>query len=444
MNNILHVEQAVLGCLLHENTTYYEIGDYLKRTDFSFPFHRDAYEVISTLIAEGKKADVICVSEILKDKYFEKTDASFIKICDIARCVHAPSNIKSYAEIMKQCSIDRSLVDAAQNIIVNVSQKKENRLDHAQQSITEIINQVSPPIDSAHVILKDVLESIDERQNSKNELTGLSTGFYDLDKITHGLHGGDLIILAGRPSMGKTLLALNIAEHASVYLKQPVSIFSLEMSKRQLMERSLISVAKLDADKVRSGKLSKEELGMLSKALPQFHDIKLFINDNSSVSVSDIRAICRRIKQLNGLSLVIVDYISLMSGDGENETIRIGNISRGLKLIARDLDVPVIAISQLNRSLEQRSDKRPCMADIRQSGAVEQDADLIIFIYRDEVYNAMSPNKGLAEIIISKHRNGAIGNFHLAFNGNHCRFDNCEKAFMTQQPDHGRRQPFVY
>jgi len=424
-------EQAVLGCLLYDNMTFDEIGHMLKAGDFYSSFHRDVFEVISALIAEGKKADIICVSQILKDRYQEKNDDSFIKVCEIAQSCYSPSNIKSYAELLKETSLDRDLIKVAQDVITSVHHKKENRLDYACQRFSELIEQVPSEVSSVSDILAEVLASIEKRQQCKGMITGISTGFSDLDKFTHGLHGGDLIILAGRPGMGKTLLAMNIAEHIAIKEKRSVAIFSLEMSKQQLVERALISVARLDAEKVQSGTLEAESFTRLSNAIPKLSEVKLFVEDHSSVSITDIRSKCRRIKREHGLSLVVVDYITLMSGDGENETIRIGNISRGLKLLARDLDVPVIAISQLNRSVEHRSDKRPTMADLRQSGSIEQDADLILFIYRDEVYNKSSRNKGMAEIILAKHRKGDVGTVSLAFNGRHCRFDNCDNSSFS-------------
>lgn len=430
MNNVNNIqEQAVLGCLLHDNTAFDEIAHMIKASDFYSSFHRDVFEVISALILEGKKADIICVSQILKDRYQEQNDDSLIKICEITQSCYSLNNIKSYAEFVKQNSLDRELIKVAQDVISSVHQKKENRFDYAQQRFTELVEQVPCEMSAIGEILTDVLSSIDERQQCKSWVTGVSTGFIDLDKLTRGLHGGDLIILAGRPGMGKTLLAMNIAEHVAIKEQHSVAIFSLEMSKQQLIERSLISVSRLDAEKVQSGTLAADSVAKLPEIISQLVGIKLFVDDHSSLNITEIRSKCRRIKREHGLSLVIVDYITLMSGDGENETIRIGNISRGLKLLARDLNVAVIAISQLNRSVEHRNDKRPTMADLRQSGSIEQDADLIIFIYRDEIYNQNSQSKGLAEIIIAKHRNGNVGTALLGFNGRHCRFDNYSGNF---------------
>lgn len=431
MINSLIAEQAVLGSLLHDNTTFDEIGHLLKINDFFVPFHQDLFRIISLLITEGKKADIICVSEILKSEYQEQNDDTFVKICEIAQCCYSISNIKHYATLVKQSSLDRNLLKAAQDVITSVYERKENRLDYAQKRFAEVIEQLPSDIASINDVLDDVLCSIESRQKNKNNVTGFPTGFCDLDQLIHGLHGGDLIILAGRPGMGKTLLAMNIAEHIALIEKQSVAIYSLEMSKQQLIERSLVSIARIDAGKVQSGILDEDEFSKLFATVPSLCGARLFIEDRSSISITDIRSKCRRIKRDHGLSLIVVDYITLMSGEGENETIRIGNISRGLKLLARDLNVPIIAISQLNRSVEQRSDKRPTMSDLRQSGAIEQDADLIMFIYRDEVYNKNSQYRGMAEIILAKHRNGNVGSLFLTFNGKYCRFDNYTGGSIT-------------
>lgn len=286
--------------------------------------------------------------------------------------------------------------------------------------------------------MKNVITSIDDRHANKTDLTGISTGFPNLDTLTQGLHGGDLIILAGRPGMGKTLLAMNIAEHVALVEKEAVAVFSLEMSKEKLLERSLASVGNIDSTQIKTGNLTETNFQKLASVIPKYQNAKFFIDDRSFLRVSVMRATCRRLKQEYGLSLVVVDYIGLMSADGENETLRIANISRGLKLLARDLNVPVIAISQLNRSVEQRNNKRPCMADLRQSGAIEQDADLILFIYRHDVYDPNIMNKGIAELIIGKHRNGDVGTINLNFNNEKCRFDNYSGPLISKETPKSR------
>jgi replicative DNA helicase len=368
-------------------------------------------------------ADVVCVAEyLLNEKKVD--DDPFVNLCEIINSQFTSKNIKYYAEIVKKKSIDRKMIVAAQDVISSVHDQIDDRLDYAQQKFSEIANEIPSDISLAADIIKLVINTIDERAINQSDITGISTGFIDIDKITYGLHGGDLIILAGRPAMGKTLLAMNIVEHVAVNEKKPVVIFSLEMSRENLLERSLSSLGKITSSQLRTGKLSEDDYKKIALVIPQFQQAKLFIDDRSFLRVSDIRATCRRIQREHGLSLVVIDYISLMSADGENETLRITNISRGLKLLARDMNIPLIAISQLNRSVEHRNNKRPSMADLRQSGAIEQDADLIWFIYRDEVYDQNSSNKGIAEIIIAKHRNGGIGSINLNFNSNNCRFDN--------------------
>lgn len=427
----LHAEQAVLGSLLLDNNTWDEIGDYLQSEDYRSSIHRDIHCAIRDLILANKKADIICVSQFLKAK---SGNDFFIQLCDIANSQFSPQNIINYADIVKQKSIDRKMIASAQEIIKSVHEQKENRLDFAQSIFNQLADHVSGNIISVSEIINQVLDVIDERQSNPREVVGLPTGFRKLDMLLRGLHQNDLIILAGRPSMGKTLLAMNIAEHVAVIEKKCVAIFSLEMSKEQLLERSLASVARVSSDQIKTGSLAPDDFQKIASAIPLYHDSKLFINDKALLSVSEIRSKCRRIKREHCLSMVVIDYISLMAGEGENETIKMGNISRGLKLLARDLCVPVIAISQLNRGVEQRINKRPCMSDLRQSGSIEQDADVILFIYRDEVYNDNAHNKGLAEIIIAKHRNGSLGTVTLDFNSRYCRFDNCERIMPIPSP----------
>lgn len=419
----LRPEEALLGCLLYDNTCIDQISDLLKEEDFVSPLHRNVYRAIQCLLAEGKSADVICVAEFLKNEKNSLGKDPFIELCEMINGQCVPQNARQYAEIIKHKSLDRQIILAAQDIIASVHAQKENRLDYAQKRIYEVTDQVTTQIILAADILPEVLDRMEKRQEMGG-ISGLPTGFDELDQLTQGLQGGDLIILAGRPAMGKTLLAMNIAEYVAFVESKTVAIFSLEMSKEQLLERSLISKAKLKASKVKSGKLDAEDFEKIGLIIPIVQNAKLYIDDQSQLGVMDIRAKCRRILRESSLSLIVVDYIGLLEGPGENETLKISNISRGLKLLARDLNVPIIAISQLNRALEGRPNKRPCMADLRQSGAIEQDADLILFIYRDEVYNEKSSYKGIAELIIGKHRSGEIGKINLFFHKESCRFEN--------------------
>jgi replicative DNA helicase len=363
----IYTENAVIGSLLINNSTWNEIGDYINVNDFSSLLHRETYRAIQNLMMNGMKADLICVSEyLLREKIIGENP--FIQFCEIMNTVFTPANIKYYAEIVKQKSLDKKLIQAAQSIIASVKEQKQDRLDHAQKNIAAFSNEQHSNPQHATDILKSVVIAIDERISMKTDITGLSTGYTALDEITNGLHGGDLIILAGRPGMGKTLLGINIAEHVALVKKESVTVFSLEMSKEKLLERSLVSVGNIEAKQIKTGKLTEQNIKKLSSVIAQYSGAKLFIDDRSFLRVVDIRATCRRLIHEYGLSLIVIDYIGLMSSEGENETLRITNISRGLKLLARDFNIPVIAISQLNRAVEQRSNKRPCMADLRQSG----------------------------------------------------------------------------
>lgn len=355
----------------------------------------------------------------------KKHDQAFVRLANILNAPHTSANIKHYAEKIKQASVDRQLKALSQEIIKVVRDNKDHRLDYLQKKFNEIaddsLSSAAPVL--VNDVLKEVIESPDERKNNPS-IVGLNTGFSKFDDLTHGLQAGHLIILAARPSMGKTLLGMNIAEHIAVNEQKTVLLFSLEMNKNELIERSLSSLCGINQNAIKSGNLETSDWEKISLAAPKYHSANLFIEDNSGSSVADIRAKARKIQRERGLSLIVVDYLGLLSGDGENETDRISKISRSLKLLARDLNVPVLVLSQLNRGVESRQDKRPTMADIRQSGAIEQDADLILFIYRDEVYNPNSGYKGLAEINIAKNRHGCLGNFYLKFNGQYCRFEN--------------------
>ncbi len=420
------LEEAVLGCLIFDNSTYDEVGDSLQEDDFYNSFNRIVYLSIKHLASEHKPFDLFYVSEHLSHLGHNYQNV-FMALGEIRHLVFVTKNVKSYVALLKQKTIDRKLIRIGHEIIESVSQQLEERLDKAQSSLSSLSDNTTPEAIFRAQMLPELLSTIDDRKARGGLITGLSTGFLDLDKITNGLHAGNLIVLGARPGFGKTLLAMNIADHCAFEEHKSVIIFSLEMDKNELIERSLASLTRIEANKIKTGSLTNEDYEKIIKILPRFNEDRLIIDDRSSVGVHEIRAKCRRIKREHGLDLVIIDYITLMSGDGENETLRIANISRGLKLLARDLSVPVIIISQLNRNVDNRplEDRRPKMADLRGSGGIEQDADVVMFIYREEAYNENTPHKGIAEVIIAKHRNGALGTVYLTFNGNICRFDNC-------------------
>lgn len=429
MSDDYHSEIAVIGCLLLKPDSFYEIGDTLVPEDFDIIIHKESFRAITAMISSGEQVDMLSIDSRLKSGYMAQ-QSCFAELCEIARAPFVVENIKFYAQDVKQKSISRKVVQAAQDIIMSVHAKEDDVLDKAQQRFASLADLRSTNIVLTSDRLKNIIEILDTRLSTPGGLIGISTGFKDLDALTHGLHPGDFIIVAARPSMGKTLLGLNIAEYLAVQNKKTVLVFSMEMSGEQLLERSISSLGYVLADKIKSGTFDPVEHERIIKTVSLLSNSNLIIDDRATVTITDIRTKCRRVKQEYDLSLVVVDYIGLMSGDGENETLRIGAISRGLKLLARDLNVPVIALSQLNRGVEQRTNKRPTMSDLRQSGAIEQDADLILFIYRDEVYDPLTPNKGIAEIIISKHRNGNIGTINLKFNGNYCRFENFDGIYV--------------
>jgi replicative DNA helicase len=429
MNDEYHSETAVIGCLLLQSDSFNEIGDVLTPEDFCIALHKDVYKAISDMISLGEPVDMLTVDARLKKASLSQ-QSCFSELCEIARVPFVIENIKFYANDVKKLSTGRKVIKAAQDVIVSVHSKEDDILDKAQQRFSSLADLNCTNIILTSDRLKNIIEVLDNRISTPGGLIGASTGFRDLDDITHGLHAGDLIIVAARPSMGKTLLGLNIAEHLAVQVKKTVLVFSMEMSGEQLLERSISSLGNVLADKIKSGTFNSIEHERIINVVSLLSCSNLIIDDRSTVTIADIRTKCRRVKQEYDLALVVVDYIGLMTGEGENENLKIASISRGLKLLARDLNVPIIALSQLNRGVEQRNNKRPTMSDLRQSGAIEQDADLILFIYRDEVYEPLTPNKGIAEIIISKHRNGNIGTINLKFNGNYCRFENFDGIYV--------------
>lgn len=417
-------EQSVLGGLILDNQAWDNIADRLHEKDFYSYDHQIIFRVIALLANKNQPFDLVTITEELKKINELNNIGGEIYLVEILRNTPTSANIVHYANIVKEYSQDRKLLDAAQKIIGMIHEKSENRCDEAEKIILKIReDQSSDPNHVSHK-LNSVYQNINERSENPGKLLGLSTGFQDLDKLTKGLKHSNLIILAARPSMGKTQLALNIAEHVAIHQQKTVLIFSMEMPEEELDERLICSLSKIDNEKIQSGNLTKEEQLKITETLPIFNSSKLYLDDSPGLTMSVLRAKCRRIKNKHGLSLVVVDYLSLMDGEGETETKKIGSISRGLKRLAKELKVPVLALSQLNRNVESRDNKRPLMSDLRQSGEIEQDADIVMFIYRHEFYHNDTPAKNVAEIIISKNRAGATGKAYLTFRGNLCRFDN--------------------
>jgi len=435
----VEAEQAVLGGLLLSNSAWDRIGDVINQTDFYRHDHRVLWRAITELVEDNKPADVLTVSEALKTGGELQDVGGIAYLHQLASGTPSAANIRRYAEIVRERAIMRKLAEVGTAIADSAytPQGREARqlLDEAETKILEIGEKggrSSESFEKMSSILADVMTRLDELHRNPAAVTGKATGFVDLDEMTTGLQDGDLIIIAGRPSMGKSSLALNMAEHIGLELKLPVLFFSMEMGSSQLALRLLGSVGKVDAQKLRTGRLDPGDWDRLGTALGKLNEAPILIDETPSLNPLELRARARRkAREYGGLGLVIVDYIQLMQGADaglENRATEIGEISRGLKSMAKELKVPVIALSQLNRSLEQRPNKRPVMSDLRESGAIEQDADVIFFIYRDEVYNEDSPDKGIAEIIIGKQRNGPIGTVKLTFLGKHTRFENYSGA----------------
>jgi replicative DNA helicase len=436
----IEAEQSVLGGLLLDNAAFEKITDVLGEDDFYRYDHRLIWQHIARLVNLSRPADVITVNESLSS--VGKTDeiGGLAYLNALAHNTPSAANIRRYAEIVRERSMLRKLVAVADDIAATAlnPQGKEARqlLDEAESRVFKIAQEgarSSQGFQEIQPLLSQVVERIDElyHREGDSDVTGIPTGFIDLDRMTSGLQSGDLVIVAGRPSMGKTSLAMNIAEHVAIEHGLPVAVFSMEMGAVQLAMRMLGSVGMLDQHRMRTGKLRADDWPRVTHAVQKMQDAQIYIDETPGLTSVDLRARARRLaRQCGKLGLIVIDYIQLMSanGSGENRATEISEISRSLKSLAKELECPVIALSQLNRSLEQRPNKRPIMSDLRESGAIEQDADLILFIYRDEVYNPDSPDKGTAEIIIGKQRNGPIGTTRLTFQGESTRFLNFSTA----------------
>jgi replicative DNA helicase len=431
----VEAEQSLLGGLLIDNTAWDRLGGVLTDKDFYRPEHALIYKVIQRLVGDNHPADVITVHEAVKSE--QGGDLVGIDYLNsLAQSTPSAANIKGYADIVRDRSILRRLIEVSDNI-VNSAFVPEGRsvrtlLDEAESRILQIGEEGNRKADYLEIepLLKTVVARIDELYNRQggSDITGIATGFIDLDKQTSGLQKGDLVIIAGRPSMGKTAMALNIAENVALAEGLPVVIFSMEMSGEQLAARLLGSVGRVDQSRMRTGKLQDDEWPRVTDAIARLSNTQILIDETGALSSLELRARARRIARNFGgtLGLVVIDYLQLMSGSGsENRATEISEISRSLKSLAKELQCPVVALSQLNRGLEQRPNKRPIMSDLRESGAIEQDADLIMFIYRDEVYHPdTTQDKGIAEIIIGKQRNGPIGTVRVSWQGPYTKFDN--------------------
>ena len=428
----------MLGGLLLENSAYERVADVLTDDDFYRHEHKLIYRAISTLINENRPADIITVQEVLERNDQLSHAGGFEYLLTLAQSTPSAANIRRYAEIVRERSIIRQLAEIGTEIARNAynpqGKSAEKLLDEAENQVFQIAESTAKS-KQGFLEMPDLLQQNIERidalyqRDNPNEVTGIATGFTDLDKMTSGLQAGDLVIVAGRPSMGKTAFAINIAEHVAISEKLPVAVFSMEMGGAQLVMRMLSSVGRLDQSVLKNGSLKDEHWERLNEAVAKLTDAPIFIDETAGLSALELRARARRLARRfnNRLGLIVIDYLQLMSGSGrsDNRASELGEISRSLKALAKELQVPVIALSQLSRTVEQRTDKRPMMSDLRESGAIEQDADLIMFMFRDEYYTKeQSQFKGLAECIIGKHRNGPTGRVFLTFMGQFTRFEN--------------------
>ena len=434
----VEAEQSVLGGILIDQSAWDKIADLIAEPDFYRKEHRLIYHHISRLNEHGKAVDVITVAESLESSSKLDEAGGLAYLGSLAQNVPSAANIRRYAEIVRERAIMRKLAEVGGEIASSAlspgGRAADQLLDEAESKIFEIAEegergrQGFTPIPPLLTKVVERIETLYSRDDPDG-ITGIATGFSDLDNQTSGLQPGDLIIVAGRPSMGKTAFSINIAENVALDSNKPVAIFSMEMGGTQLAMRMIGSVGRLNQHSLRTGKLQDEDWSRMTHALGRLNDAPIFIDETAGLNALELRSRARRLhRQNDGLGLIVIDYLQLMTAPSskasENRATEISDISRSLKALAKELHVPVIALSQLNRGLEQRPNKRPIMSDLRESGAIEQDADLILFIYRDEVYNPDSPDKGKAEIIIGKQRNGPIGTVGLMFRGEYTRFEN--------------------
>jgi len=433
----IEAEQSVLGGLLLDNTAWDRASDLVRESDFYRREHQLIFTAISQLINASKPADVITVYEQLQNMGQGQDIGGVAYLNGLAQSVPSAANMRRYAEIVRERAILRKLVSASDDIATSAFDPQgrdvSTILDAAESSIFKIGEEGQRNKQGFFSMDKLVVDLIDRVQeladNGAEDVTGVRTGYFELDSTTAGFQKGDLIVLAARPSMGKTALALNIAENVAVKEGLPVAVFSMEMGASQLALRLVGSLGRINQQNLRTGRLSDDEWGRLSETVERLQTANIFIDETAGMSPNELRSRARRLaRQFGGtLGLIVVDYLQLMTGSNNNEENRatvLGEISRGLKSLAKELQCPVVALSQLNRSVETRPDKRPMMSDLRESGAIEQDADVIMFIYRDDYYNKESQEQGIAEIIIAKQRNGPTGTLKLAFLKQNTRFEN--------------------
>lgn len=430
----IEAEQSVIGSMLIDKEVIPVVMEILKPEDFYRPDNKEIYDVIIELFDKAQPIDLITVSERLKLHGKLELVGGLEYLTNIATDVPTTANVKHYAKIVEEKSLLRKLIKASSEIVdlgYSASEEVTHIMDKAEQSIFDILQKRSS---QGFVPIKDVLvdtfNKLEELYNNKGHITGIPTGFADLDFKTSGLHNSDLVLIAARPAMGKTAFALNIAQNVAVHSGVPVALFSLEMSKEQLVNRMLCSEAMVDSNKMKTGQLEDNDWQKVARALGPLSEAPIFIDDTPGISITEIRAKCRRLKLEHNLGLVVIDYLQLMQGSksrSENRQQEISEISRSLKILAKEINIPVITLSQLSRAAETRTDHRPMLSDLRESGAIEQDADIVMFLYRDDYYNPDTEKKNIAEVILAKHRSGSTGTVELVWLGQYTKFANLEK-----------------
>ena len=444
--NSIEAEQSLIGGLMLDALAWDKVADVITSDDFYRKDHRLIFTAIANLVESGSPCDVVTVSEHLDSRGELENAGGLEYLATLTNETAGAANARAYAKILRERATLRALISAGNEIagsaFTNDGRSAAEILEDAERMVFEIAEQGSrgkKGFRSLKDILPATVDRIDLLHQSEGDITGISTGFAEFDKLTAGLQPGDLVIVAGRPSMGKTTLAVNMAENAAIGSKVPTAIFSMEMPAEQLAFRMISSLGRVDQTHLRTGNFPDEDWSRINTAVQLMSEAPVFIDDTPSLSPSEIRARARRLQREHGLGLVVVDYLQLMQvpGNKENRATEISEISRGLKALAKEMSCPVIALSQLNRGVEQRTDKRPVMSDLRESGAIEQDADIIVFIYREEVYNQDTPRKGIADIAIAKQRNGPIGDFPLTFVGRYTKFENWVPDNYGDYPDEG-------
>jgi replicative DNA helicase len=429
----LEAEQCVLGAILLDNASMAKAMEALTEEDFYRTSHRRIYQGMLELSERGEVIDQITLTEHLKARGELEGVGGSAYIAELVQIVPTAANIKYHCKIVREKALLRGLITTSTEIIsrgYDGTAVVDDLLDYAERSVFSLAQgQLGRSFTALHHVIKESLDLVDRLSKRTEAVTGVPTGFYDLDDLLAGLQPSDLVIIAGRPSMGKTSLALGMAQHAAVHHRTVVGVFSLEMSKAQLVLRMLSSEARVDSHMLRTGKLQKEDWWRLAEAAGRLEQAPIFIDDTGSLTVQQMRGKARRLKAEHGLDLLIVDYLQLMQGrsDAESRQQEISDISRSLKALAKELNVPVIALSQLSRAVESRKPPIPMLADLRESGAIEQDADIVIFIYRDDVYDSNSEKKGIADILVKKHRNGPTGDIQLFFHDRFAKFESLEQ-----------------